>query len=182
MRYSRKWMDYFFDLVDRTAQQSKDPSTKVGAVLVHDKRVMATGYNGFAHNIADTLDRYNDRTMKLALVVHAEANCLLQCAKYGVSTDGLSLFVSLAPCIECAKMAIQAGIKCIYFKKQNLDVKRAASELEWRDKIQLSLDMLKEAGVEIYEYDTNNGTMVNMQYLNSTIVLDEACDYVVPDK
>lgn len=159
--YSKKWMDYFFDVVERTSQQSKDPSTKVGAILVKDKRIMATGYNGFAYGVADEATRYADRQTKLALVVHSEANCILQCARYGVSTEGLTLFVSLTPCIECAKMIIQAGIKNVIFKHQDLSVLRVATENEWRDKIAMSIDMLHEAGVSVFEY--NGTTITNMQ-------------------
>ena len=160
--YTKRWIDYFFDIAERTAGQSKDPSTKVGAVLVKDRRVMATGYNGFAKGINDTYERYHNRDTKLSLVVHAEANCITQCARYGIQSEGLTLFATLVPCTECAKLIISAGINLAIFKKQDLNVKRASSEHEWRDKIKDSVNMLTEAGVELYEYDPEEGILLEM--------------------
>jgi len=160
--YSKRWIHYFMDIAERTALQSKDPSTKVGAVLVKDRRVMATGYNGFARGVDDSKERYEDRSTKLMYVVHAEANCIAQCAKYGVACDGLILFVTLVPCTECAKLLINSGIKVIVFKKQDLAVRRVASEYEWRDKISSSVNMLHEAGIELYEYDQDKEVLTEM--------------------
>jgi len=113
---SNRWILYFLKIARAIAEQSKDPSTKVGAVIVSsDKQIISTGYNGFPVNVDDTPERYKDRPTKLKMVVHAEANAICQAAKHGHHIDGCAIFCTLVPCIGCAKLIIQSGIKAVYF-------------------------------------------------------------------
>ena len=105
-----KWDDRFITIAHNVATWSKDPGTKVGAVLVIDRRIIATGYNGFPHQISDSLDRYENRELKLAYTVHAEVNSILNAAKNGARTDGSTLYVTFPPCVSCSTSVIQAGI------------------------------------------------------------------------
>ena len=90
------------------ATWSKDPNAGVGCVIVSpDRRQVTWGFNGFPKGIADTEARLNDRAMKLELTVHAELNALLNA---GVDVTGWTLYVSRAPCVECALAIIQKGI------------------------------------------------------------------------
>ena len=119
---SGRWDNHFLRLCVEHASMSKDPSTKVGAVIVGpDREIRSTGFNGFPRGIADTDERLNDRELKLSLVVHAEMNAILNAARIGASVKGCVLYLAAtddsgavwggAPCTRCAVEIIQAGIK-----------------------------------------------------------------------
>jgi len=88
------WNEFFFRHVYLVALKSKDPSTQIGAVLVNpeDKAVIASGYNGFPRGVKDTYERLNDRSIKYELVVHAEVNAIVDCARRGVCCKGAILY------------------------------------------------------------------------------------------
>jgi dCMP deaminase len=95
-----KWDTRFLDLAALVASWSKDPSTKVGAVIVRpDRTVASLGYNGFPRGVADTESRYEDRETKYQLVVHAEANAIISA---GESVKGMTMYGTLFPCCDCA--------------------------------------------------------------------------------
>ena len=96
-------------MTSTVAQWSKDPSTKVGAVIVDDKnRVVSMGFNGFPRGTSDAEQRYGDRELKLKQIIHAEINAILF-AKQDLA--GCTLYVTpLAPCAQCASVIIQSGI------------------------------------------------------------------------
>ncbi len=97
---SDKWDDRFLNLAKFVAEWSKDPSTKVGAVIVRpDRTVASVGYNGFPRGVLDHVDRYSDRDTKYAMVVHAENNALINARQ---SLEGCTLYVTpLPPCTQC---------------------------------------------------------------------------------
>jgi dCMP deaminase len=102
------WDSRFMTLASHISAWSKDPSTKVGAVVVdHMRRVIATGYNGFARGVRDTEERYLDKPTKYRLVVHAELNAILNAV---IQPRGASLYVTMAPCSDCAKAIVQSGL------------------------------------------------------------------------
>ncbi len=148
MEKSEKWDRKYLELAKHIANNwSKDPSTKVGAVLVnYDAHQEFIGYNGFPRNVKDLVDRYFDRELKYKMVVHAEVNAIL---KAGTLAKGSTLYVypsfTFPPiCNECAKVAIQSGIAEIvgYEPDPNdLRVKR------WADSILISKTMFEEAGI-----------------------------------
>jgi len=103
------WDEEFLLLADHVATWSKDPSTKVGACIVDDKRhVVAVGYNGFPRGVLDLQERYDDRPTKHLYVCHAERNAL---DNAHCDVSGCTLYCTLFPCNECAKSIIQRGIK-----------------------------------------------------------------------
>jgi dCMP deaminase len=130
------------------SKRSKDPNTKVGAVIVNNEnRIIATGYNGFPNGIKDELlpwtkDSELYEKTKYAYVVHAEANCLLNSVKS--SLKGCIMYVTLFPCSSCTKLIIQKGIKKIVFSKN-------CKKPESGDH-KASVKMLELAGVEMSEY------------------------------
>lgn len=145
------------------AERSKDPSTKIGSVLVKDKNIIGTGYNGFARNILDLPDRYNDRETKYKYVVHSEANAILTCARLGISTLNSILYTMAMPCNECMKSIIQGGIKKIVIHKQWPTMIHS----KWEEASEISNIMMKEAGIELEILDCE----LNMYaYSNGTIV------------
>jgi dCMP deaminase len=109
----KNWQSRYLSLAKEVSTWSKDPSRKIGAVAVGSKgQILAQGYNGFPRGILDSVDRYNDRSTKYRLVVHAEMNVIYNATFNGVSLDGASLYVYGLPiCSECAKGIIQVGIK-----------------------------------------------------------------------
>ncbi|PRY83876.1 dCMP deaminase [Alkalibacterium olivapovliticus] len=110
------WNQYFMSQSMLISMRSTCSRLAVGATIVRDKRVIAGGYNGSVsgdvHCIDEgcyVVDGHCVRT------VHAEANALLQCAKFGVKTDGADLYVTHFPCLQCTKQLIQSGINKIYY-------------------------------------------------------------------
>jgi len=133
------WNKRFLDLAEHVAGWSKDPSTKVGAVIVNDdKQVLGLGYNGFPRGVYDCAERYNDRNLKLQFVAHAERNALDNAA----DVRGATLYSTLFPCTDCAKGIIQRGIRCVVTTQPN-------EEKSKRFNFETSKIMLNEAGVEL---------------------------------
>lgn len=138
-----KWDQRFLDLSTHVAGWSKDPSTKVGSVVVSpDRRVLSMGYNGFPRGVQDLAERLNDRQAKYALVAHAERNAL---DNSDTSLRGCTLYVTLQPCSECTKSIIQKGIKRVV---SIVDLSRQA---HYQNFTNHSLLMLEEAGVEVVQ-------------------------------
>ena len=108
-----EWDGYFSDLADSVAKKSRDPACKVGAVIVRDKLVLATGYNGIARNVPDDIEILGDRAQKLAWICHAEQNAVCNAARIGVPCVGASIYVNKFPCFQCLQTVIQAGISKI---------------------------------------------------------------------
>lgn len=137
---SREWDRRFLRLAGEVAGWSKDPSTKVGAVAVRDRRVLATGYNGFPARMCDD-GRLNDRAAKLARIVHAEQNVIAWAAREGVSLAGATLYVTpLHPCPECAKMIVQAGFARVVYASGDVPER-------WADLFRVAGETLSECGV-----------------------------------
>ena len=141
-----KWDDRFITIAHNVATWSKDPGTKVGSVLVIDRRILATGYNGFPHQISDSLDRYENRELKLAYTVHAEVNSILNAAKNGARTDGSTLYVTFPPCVSCSTSVIQAGITRVVCPDLTTAPQR------WIESFKMGNNLLHEAGVKVSTY------------------------------
>lgn len=137
-----KWDRRFLALAEHIAGWSKDPSTQVGCVIVNEDRiVVGMGYNGFPRGVQDLEHRLNDREQKYKLVVHAEANAILNTNS---STMGCTVYVTLAPCCECMKLLIQAGIKRVVHPLPTDEQFN-----RWGESFVHSTAMAKEAGVEL---------------------------------
>lgn len=140
-----KWYHRFLDLAQNIAGFSKDPSTRVGAVLIDDEHnIISMGYNGFPRGISDTQERLKNREIKYKYIVHAEINCLLSA---GHNINGCTLIIwPFGPCENCMKMIIQTGVKRIVYPK-------ASEELmaRWNESLKFAEDMARETGVELVE-------------------------------
>lgn len=105
-----KWDQRFLGLAAHVAQWSKDPSTKVGAVIVDEKnRVVSLGFNGFPRGVED---KDMPREQKLLRTIHAEVNALLFARQ---DVEGCTMYVTHPPCAQCAAKIVQAGIKEVVF-------------------------------------------------------------------
>ena len=143
---SNKWDNRFMKLAREISTWSKDPSSKIGAVIVNDdRRILATGYNGFPLGVADTEERLNNRDTKYKLIVHGEQNALLNALRSGTSVkDGIIYVWKLPVCSDCTKSVIQAGIKRVVI----IDPSNASEK--WKDQwYDISLPMYNEASVEV---------------------------------
>ena len=135
----------FLSVAEAVAAFSKDPSTKVGAVIVDDDcNVLATGWNGFPRGVTDSEERLCHKETKYKFVVHAEANAIAASARTGRRLDGATIVVSsLYPCQVCAGLIAQAGIKRVIAPK--------ISNERWMESNMVARTIFAEAGVEVIE-------------------------------
>ena len=142
--HGKAWGDRYINLAKEISTWSKDPSTKVGAVVIgNNGEVLSQGYNGFPRSIKDTPQRLKDREKKYNLVVHAEMNAIYNASLNGVSLKGSTLYVYGLPiCNECAKGVIQVGIDKV------IATRPADYNKEWDESIKDAKALFKEAEVE----------------------------------
>lgn len=138
------WDEYFLEVAGLVAKRSTCLRRRVGAVIVKDKRILATGYNGAPSGLDHCLDIGclreklkipSGQRHELCRALHGEQNALIQAALYGVSVKGATLYATNQPCIICAKMLINAGIKEIVISAGYPD--------------KMALDFLKKAKIKI---------------------------------
>jgi dCMP deaminase len=140
------WDSRFLRIAHEVQSWSKDPSTKCGCVLVRDRRIISTGYNGLPASLSDSLDRYRDRDFKLATIIHAEKNAIFNAAKNGASTEGATAYVTWPPCSQCASALVQAGVEKVVCPDPKNGPER------WVTNFLLANELLYEAGVKVLYY------------------------------
>jgi len=143
------WETYFMDIALLVAKRSTCLRRSVGAVVVKEKRVLATGYNGAPMNVVhcrvtgcirEQMKIPSGERHELCRGIHAEQNAIIQAAYHGVSIKKADLYCTNLPCSICAKMIINAGIRTIYYLSGYADV--------------MSEAMLKEAGVDVLKIES----------------------------
>ncbi|PLX33809.1 MAG: cytidine deaminase [Clostridiales bacterium] len=142
------WNQYFMDIAELVKTRSTCLRRQVGAVIVKDKRILTTGYNGAPSGMRHCLELGgclreqmkvpSGERHELCRALHAEQNAIIQAAYHGISIQGGTMYVTLQPCSLCAKMAVNAGIEKIVFKGSYPD--------------ELSMAILQEAGIELVLY------------------------------
>ena len=140
------WDTYFIQIAHLVATRATCPRPSVGAVIVRDKRILATGYNGAPAGLphcppeGDQHDWPRGCTMAGHCVrsLHAEQNCLLQAAKIGVASDGATMYVTCQPCNTCAKMIINAGVARVIYEGDYPD--------------DFSLELFKNSQMDVFRY------------------------------
>ena len=128
MRERQSWDQYFISITRQVAERSTCVRAKVGAVIVRDKNILATGYNGapagLPHCIDDGCLVWESRNESGSLeencfrTVHAEANAIVQAAKNGVAIRNADIYITHSPCMYCFKMLINAGIVRVCYEKE----------------------------------------------------------------
>jgi dCMP deaminase len=130
------WDDYFMQITFEVATRSTCPRAAVGAVIVRDKRILTTGYNGAPTGLPHCTEvgclLVNGHCVR---TLHAEQNAIIQGALHGVDVSGSTLYVTHQPCVICAKMIINAGIRRVVYAGQYPD--------------EIARSFLEEAGVEL---------------------------------
>ncbi len=110
------WNQYFMNLAVQAATRSTCPRKHVGAVIVRDKSILSTGYNGSIRGAAHCTDiGCLMEAGHCIRTVHAEANALVQAASHGVRLEGAEIYVTASPCFDCFKLIANAGIRTIYY-------------------------------------------------------------------
>lgn len=145
-----RWDRRFLRIAEEVKTWSKDPGTKVGCVLVSDRRMIASGYNGFPSTLSDSLELYEDRDYKLAVTVHAEANAIMNAAKNGAKTQSCAAYVTFPPCSQCAAALIQAGVGTVVCPDP------ANAPERWKASFKLANDMLYQSGVKLFYYSKDD--------------------------
>ena len=142
------WDRYFMEIATMVSSRSTCIRRRVGAVLVKDKRILATGYNGPPSGLAhcedvgclrEKLGIPSGERHEICRGLHAEQNAIIQAALHGVSIRGAQLYTTTFPCIICSKMLINAGIREIFFGEGYPDG--------------LSADLLEEAGIKLVKLE-----------------------------
>jgi dCMP deaminase len=143
------WDEYFVDIARQVATRSTCLRRHVGAVIVRDKYILATGYNGAPRGLphcAETgclrarLGIPSGQRQEICRGLHAEQNAIIQAALHGVSVDGGTIYCTHQPCVTCAKMIINSGIRRVVYVNPYPH--------------ELAQDMLAEAGVQLEMHDT----------------------------
>ena len=130
------WDTYFMNIAKEVATRSTCPRKSVGAVIVKDRRILSTGYNGSIRGMPHCTDVGCDmEDGHCVATVHAEANAIIQAARNGVCIDGADIYVTAIPCWNCFKLIANSGIKRIYYGEFYRDEK--------------SLKVAKECGIEL---------------------------------
>jgi len=137
------WSDKYIKLAKEISTWSKDPSTKIGAVVVGaDGQILSQGFNGFPRGIKDSEERLNNRERKYELVVHGEMNAIYNASLNGVSLKDSTIYVyGLPTCNECAKGIIQVGIKKV------VAMRPAKYNSDWDKSNKNAAALFKEADV-----------------------------------
>lgn len=157
-------MKYYLNRCLEVSKQSRDPSTQVGSVIVHENLLTTEGHNRFPKGIANLGSRWMDRDEKLKLVVHAEIEAIMLSSRKGRYTEGATLFVAArdtqsgivwggSPCIRCTVELIQAGIETVVGFEKNDDI-----PARWRPNLIEAEALLEEAGIRYIEvpFASNN--------------------------
>jgi dCMP deaminase len=135
------WDDYFMQITFEVATRSTCPRATVGAVVVRDKRILTTGYNGAPTGLPHCTEvgclMVNGHCVR---TLHAEQNAIIQGALHGVDVSGSTLYVTHQPCLICAKMIINAGIQRVVYAGQYPD--------------EIARSFLEEAGVELIGFES----------------------------
>ena len=112
------WHQYFMNIAEQVATRSTCDRKHIGAVIVRDKTILSTGYNGSIRGAPHCDDIGHDmENGHCVRTVHAEANAVAQAAKHGVKIDSAEIYVTASPCLTCFKLLANSGIKVIYYKE-----------------------------------------------------------------
>ena len=142
------WDDYFMEIAQVVSKRSTCLRRSVGAVIVKNKQIVATGYNGTPKNLPhceetgclrEQLKVPSGKMHELCRGIHAEQNAVVQAAYHGVSVNGGTVYCTHQPCVICAKMIINSGIKRIVYRHGYPD--------------EFSMQLLSDAGVQVDAYD-----------------------------
>lgn len=142
-----RWHRHFLEMAEHVGSLSKDNEHQVGSIIVLDRRVLGSGYNGFPRGVKDDPERYEVKAVKRRLIVHAEANAIINALR--VSLVDSTLYTTRSPCTDCVKLIIQCGIHRVIAPAP------PSGDSYWAEDAQYAEQMMAEVGIErriaIYE-------------------------------
>ncbi|AEE95470.1 deoxycytidylate deaminase [Mahella australiensis] len=154
------WDEYFMNMVEIVKTRSTCLRRQVGAIIVKDKRMLASGYNGAPSGVRhcdevgclrEQMHIPSGQRQELCRAIHAEQNAIAQAAMMGISVKDATIYITTQPCAICAKMIINAGITRIVYKGDYPDA--------------LAMDLLREAGIEVARFEDGNLVKVRLEPL-----------------
>lgn len=159
------WDEYFIAQAKIAALRATCTRLKVGAVIVRENRIVASGYNGSVSDSTHCMDEGCKMVEGHCVrTVHAEANAILQCARFGISTAGTTIYVTHFPCLACTKLLIQAGVDTIYY------------ECDYRND-EVAIELLAEAQVAIRKIGLTY-LKIDEHYQERGVMIRELVEYV----
>jgi dCMP deaminase len=156
------WHELFMRHVYLISSKSKDPSTKIGSVLVREKAIISEGYNGMPIGVDDSNSKRYKKPNKYFFWEHSERNAIFHCARHGISTNGAHLYTNGVPCADCGRAIIQAGIKRVYFHLPWENLSALKKRRKWVDSAKKTSEMFGEAGVDCVGLDFDLGVKTLM--------------------
>jgi len=154
------WQDYFLKVMDTVAERANCDRGRAAAIIVKDKRIVATGYVGapaglkscdeIGHLIKVAFDERGGQKKHCVRTTHAEMNAIAQAARHGTSIDGATIYIKMTPCLDCTKLLVNAGIKKVVCRK------RYHADHD-------SVRILGEAGVELHVLSEEQETYAHME-------------------
>jgi len=147
------WNEWFLQGVYWVASKSKDPKTKIGAIIVKDRRIISTGYNGIPIGVNDENEVRHQRPEKYKWYEHGERNAIYAAAKYGIDTSNATLYTNALPYADCARGIIQSGIKEVYIHKQFNDLCNNNQREQWKGHDHTTFSMFHESNIKIFSVD-----------------------------
>ncbi len=150
------WEEHFLDLLSGIGSKSKDPSTKVGAIITgSDNGFRVAGFNGFARGVRDSVtevpERY-ERPEKYLWTAHAEANAVYYAAKTGIPLADCIIYVDWLPCAGCADAIIQAGIKKVVYDADSASSNNEELKKRWEENHRIASIKFSESGVTVVAF------------------------------
>jgi dCMP deaminase len=144
------WTEYFLGIAEQVKLKSKDESTQIGAVIVGiDNEILSTGYNSFPRGMNDSKIERQERPEKYFWMIHAEANSIVNAARTGTSIKNSKIYLTCGiPCADCAKLIINSGIKIVWCKNIQNDVKGN----HWVESKKKTIEMFEECDIQLNFY------------------------------
>lgn len=149
----KDWNHWFLQGVYWVASKSKDPKTKIGAIIVKDRHIVSTGYNGLPIGVNDAIEARSQRPDKYKWSEHGERNAIYAASKFGISTEGATLYTNCLPCADCARGIIQSGIANVYVHHQFSEICNSVQREQWKGHDTVTFDMFNEANINIFTVD-----------------------------
>lgn len=153
------WDEYFMEIARATSKRASCFKKKAGAVLVRNKQILSTGFNGAPKRIQDCFEKGycmrkkssipSGEKLEFCMATHAEQNAIVQAACNGTAIDGATLYTTVQPCILCAKVIINAGIKEVVFEIAQKDFNKS---IPLPESDVLAARLLEEAGVKVRQF------------------------------
>ena len=153
---STDWNRRFLQLSDYISSWSKDPSTKIGCVIVGpDNEIRSTGYNGLPRGMNDSVPEREVRPYKYKWYEHAERNAIYNAARCGIPLKGCRIYLLSLSCADCARAIIQAGISEVITTPPEFDNPR------WGPELRIAMEMFNEVGLKVTVIDALDGKVID---------------------